>query len=84
MDRSEPGKNAKQGLSQTAALQQSRRDAKASVNSSRSAGSTQSLQESVASQNQRAPSNGLESLQSNPAVIDLMLNKQAKEKWRMF
>ncbi len=86
MDRSEPGKNAEQGQSQSAALQQSRRDAKASVNSSQSTRSTQSLQESVASQNQRAPSysNGLESLQSNPAVIDLMLNKQAKKKWRMF
>ncbi len=40
MDRSEPGKHAEQGQSQSAALQQSRRDAKASVNSSRSAGST--------------------------------------------
>ncbi len=82
--RSEPGTNAERGQSQSAAVQQSRRDAKASVNSSQSARSTQSLQESVASQNQRVPGNGLESLQSNPAVKDLMLNKQAKKKWRMF
>jgi len=80
----EPGKDAEQGQSQLAALQQSSRDAKVSANSSQSTRSTNSLQESVASQNQRAPSNGLESLQSNPAVIDLMLNKQAKKKWRMF
>ena len=84
VNRSEPGKDAEQGQSQSAALQQSSSDAKISVNSSQSTRSTQSLQESVASQNQRASSNGLESLQSNPAVIDLMLNKQAKKKWRMF
>lgn len=81
-----PGKEVEQGQNQPAALllQQSSRDARMSVNSSQSSRSTQFLQESVASQNQRASSNGLESLQSNPAVIDLMLNKQAKKKWRMF
>ncbi|DBA74819.1 TPA: hypothetical protein ACH3X2_009278 [Trebouxia sp. C0005] len=84
VDRSKPGENAEQRLRQSAALQQSSRDVKVSTNSSQSTRSTQSLQESAASQNQRAPGNGLESLQSNPAVIELMLNKQAKKKWRMF
>ncbi|DBA84734.1 TPA: hypothetical protein ACH3X1_005983 [Trebouxia sp. C0004] len=78
-NRSEPGKGVEQN--QPAALQQGSRDARVSVNTSPSTRSTQSLQESVAS---RASSNGLESPQSNPAVIDFMLNKQAKKKWRMF
>ena len=83
-DRSGPRRNAEQGQSEPSALQQSSRDAKTSANSSQSTRSTQSLQDTLASQNQRASNNGLESLQSNPAVIDLMLNKQAKKKWRMF